>query len=276
MSVDPTKPREILVVHGVQYEADDALKQHELVHALLTARLNGVPVQFTTDLYRYEGLNDKSYSGLESLLSMVLSALLREVPLADTILDGVDKVMDLVQDVVISLQDGSTARAIRTALCERIMRTYHDGGAPLYLVAHSLGAVYALDAVNQLIRTRPDGVFDRDRRKTWPVQGLVTMGSPIGLGIFGKRRRLAPLGPGRKWFRWYNYWSRTDPVVSGSFYGQPLVGYEVAQRFRSVDPRQGWIVHDRVVDSGHAWLLAHLGYWDYAPLGDDLITFISS
>jgi hypothetical protein len=276
MSVDPSKPREILVVHGVQHEADGELKQHELLQALVTSRLNGVPVPFTTDLYRYEGLNDKALSSLESLLSTVLGALLREVPLADMIMDGVDTVMDVVEDVVISLQNGSTARAIRAALCERIMQTYRSGGAPLYLVAHSLGSVYALDAVNQLIRTRPEGVFDRDRRKTWPVQGLITFGSPLGLGMFGDRRRLAALGHGRKWFRWYNYWSRTDPVVSGSFYGQPVAGYRIAERFRSADPKQGWIVHDRVVDSGHAWLPAHLSYWDYAPLGDDLVTFISS
>lgn len=276
MSVDPSKPREILVVHGVQHETDAELKQHELVQALLTAHLNGVPVQFTTDLYRYEGLNDAAYSGLESLLSKMLEALLRELPLADLIMDGVDKVMDLVEDVVISLSNGSTAHEICGALCERIMRTYRAGGGPLYIVAHSLGSVYALDAINQLIRTRPDGVFDRDRRRTWPVQGLITLGSPLGLDMFGARRRLAPLGLGRKWFRWFNYWSRTDPVVSGSFYGQPLTGYRIAERFRTVDPRQGWIVHDRVVDSGHAWLPAHLSYWNYAPLGDDLITFISS
>ncbi|HKP55158.1 MAG TPA: hypothetical protein VJV78_00480 [Polyangiales bacterium] len=276
MSVDPSKPREILVVHGVQHETDGELKQHELVQALLTAHLNGVPVQFTTDLYRYEGLNDAAYSGLESLLSKVLEALLRELPLAELIMDGVDKVMDLVEDVVISLSNGSTAHEICDALCERIMRTYRAGGGPLYVVAHSLGSVYALDAINQLIRTRPDGVFDRDRRRTWPVQGLITLGSPLGLDMFGARRRLTRLGPGRKWFRWFNYWSRTDPVVSGSFYGQPLTGYRIAERFRTVDPRQGWIVHDRVVDSGHAWLPAHLSYWNYAPLGDDLITFISS
>ena len=262
MSVDPSKPREILVVHGVQHETDGELKQHELVQALLTAHLNGVPVQFTTDLYRYEGLNDAAYSGLESLLSKVLEALLRELPLAELIMDGVDKVMDLVEDVVISLSNGSTAHEICDALCERIMRTYRAGGGPLYVVAHSLGSVYALDAINQLIRTRPDGVFDRDRRRTWPVQGLITLGSPLGLDMFGARRRLTRLGPGRKWFRWFNYWSRTDPVVSGSFYGQPLTGYRIAERFRAVDPRQGWIVHDRVVDSGHAWLPAHLSYWN--------------
>jgi hypothetical protein len=276
MSVDPRKPREILVVHGVQFESDVDLKQHELVRDLLNAHLNGIPVPFTTDLYRYEGLNDKAYSGLESLLSAVLGALLSKVPLSDMIVDGVAKVMDLVTDVVISLQNGSTAHAIRDALCARIMQRYTNESGPLYLVAHSLGSIYALDAVNQLIRTRPDGVFDRDRRKTWPVQGLVTFGSPIGLGIFNERRRLAPLGPGRKWFRWYNYWCRTDPVVSGSFYGHRLAGYRVAERFRSIDPNQGWIVHDRVVDSGEAWLPAHLSYWKYPVLGDDLITFISS
>jgi hypothetical protein len=64
--------------------------------------------------------------------------------------------------------------------------------------------------------------------------------------------------------------------VSASFYGQPVAGYAIAERYLSTDPTQGWVVHDRVVDSGHAWLAAHTAYWSYAPLGDDLVTFVSS
>lgn len=276
MPVDPSKPREILVVHGVQTGTDGDSKQHEWVRELVGNRLNGIPISFTTDLYRYEGLNDQVHAKLHAALNAVGSALIDKIPLGDVILDGLGNAIDVIGDVVIALQGGSTASEIRAGLRERIMRTYATTGAPLYLVAHSLGSVYALDVINELIRERPDGVFDRDRRRTWPVQGLVTLGSPLGLGMFSEGRRLAPLGPGRKWFRWFNYWCRTDPVVSASFYGRPIDGYEIAERYRTGKSTEGWVVHDRVVDSGHAWLAAHVSYWSYAPLGDDLVTFISS
>jgi hypothetical protein len=49
-------------------------------------------------------------------------------------------------------------------------------------VAHSLGSIYAFDVLNSLIG---DGEhFDPGSRKTWPIQGLLTLGSPIGLDMF--------------------------------------------------------------------------------------------
>ena len=49
------------------------------------------------------------------------------------------------------------------------------------IISHSLGTVYALDAINELIRR--EEYFKGNDRKTWPVQGLITMGSPLGLEI---------------------------------------------------------------------------------------------
>ena len=87
---------------------------------------------------------------------------------------------------------------------ERILEVYEDGN-PCYVVAHSLGSIYALDVVNELIRD--SNYFDRSNRKQWPVQGLVTIGSPLGLSIF-KRNKVASLGEGRNFLRWMNYWDR--------------------------------------------------------------------
>jgi predicted alpha/beta hydrolase family esterase len=279
MSVDPRKSREILVVHGIQTGTDGDLNSHRQLGNLVARHLNGIPIGFDCELYRYENVNDHAQAKLTRLMNAAAEALLGGRPLAGMLLDGIDDAIDLVYDVVIALAADSTAAAIRDGLCERIMDSYLNRGHPLYLVAHSLGSVYALDAVNQLIRTRPSGVFDRDRRKTWPVQGLITLGSPLGLPMFGADRKLEALGPGRKWFRWFNYWSRTDPVVSASFYGAPNGGYQIAERFGrpfALGGELGWIVHDRVVDSGAAWLAAHAAYWSYPALGDDLVTFISS
>ncbi len=264
MSVDPSKPRKLLVVHGVQVGDDTDQTQDKEIKTLIETRLGGAPLEFRTEMYRYENINDKAQRRYRRLLKLFVSNMLAE--------EAVDLGADLVGDVLIALKNGSTAYTIRQGLVDRIVEIFEDG-TPLYLVAHSLGSVYAFDAVNQLIRTA--GYFDRDDRKTWPVQGLVTMGSPIGLRMF-KRNKVAPLGESTKgkFFRWINYWDRTDPVVSGSFYGKPNEGYTIVERFATDSPECGWIIQDKVVDVGRAWLAAHVGYWTHPGLGDDLVSLL--
>ena len=86
----------------------------------------------------------------------------------------------------------------------------------------------------------------------------------------------APMGPGRHFFRWRNYWDALDPVVSGSFYGSPQQGYRIAEGFVTDAGTSGWDIQDRVMNTGKAWLLAHTAYWSYPPLGDDLASLMSS
>jgi len=215
-------------------------------------------------MYRYENINDQAQARLRAVLKLFLTNIVAQ--------RAVDLAVDIVGDVVIALRNDSTAYTIRQGLVDRI-RKIHEEGHPLYVVAHSLGSVYAFDAVNQLIGTA--GYFSRDERKTWPVQGLVTIGSPLGLSMF-RRSRVQSLGAGTKskFLRWINYWDRTDPVVSGSFYGKPDQGYTIVERFASEDPKSGWLIQDRVADVGKAWLAAHVGYWSHPAVGDDLVSLI--
>lgn len=264
MPVDSTKPRRILVVHGVQAGSDEGQNQHEDIKKLIEIRLNGAPLDFETTLYRYENINDKAQRLLRTVLKLFVKNIIAE--------QAIDLTIDVVGDVVIALHDGSTAYTIRQGLVNRIVEIY-DEGNPLYLVAHSLGTIYAFDAVNQLIGT--EGYFDRDDRKTWPVQGLVTLGSPLGLRMF-RRNKIKPLGEGTKskFLRWTNYWDRTDPVVTGSFYGKPNAGYTIVERFATDSAECGWIIQDKVVDVGKAWLESHVGYWSHPGLGDDLVNLL--
>jgi len=264
MAVDAKKPKKILVVHGVQTETDEDLNQHVDIKELIKTRLNGAPLDFETEMYRYENINDKSQRLLRSVLKLFVKNMLAQ--------KAIDLTLDLVGDVVIALKDGSTAYKIRQGLVDRIAEI-HEEGNPLYLVAHSLGTIYTFDAVNQLIRAK--GFFDRDDRKTWPVQGLVTLGSPLGLRMF-KRNKVKFLGESNKakFLRWHNYWDRTDPVVTGSFYGKPNDGYNIVERFATNSPNCGWLIQDKVVDVGKAWLAAHTGYWSHPGLGDDLVSLL--
>jgi hypothetical protein len=262
MSVDPKKQRKILVVHGVQTSSDNEQNQDELVTNLIKNRLGSIPLKFKTELYRYENVNDAAQKKYKQLASLIV-----KTPVGKII---ADKAIDLIGDVVTSYLATSTAADIRAGLKARILEIFSEG-YPCYLVAHSLGTIYAFDVLKELMLENE--YFHRGSRKTWPVQGLLTLGSPIGLTMFKQNGRdeVAALGAGDKWFRWVNFWDRTDPVVSGNIFGQQLNGYEIAEKYQSHSPKQGWVIRDKAVDTGKVWLMSHVAYWDNPIVGDSLV-----
>lgn len=263
MAVDFDKPPRILVVHGVQLGDASDLHQDETLRETLEARLGNIPFEFSSELYKYEDLNDRAKDKLKALLILFQTSLIARAVLVAAI--------DVIGDVVINLANGSTAHQIRKGLKDRILQI-HDQGEPLFIVAHSLGSIYAFDVVNALMKDRR--FFDRSSRETWPVQGLVTIGSPIGLSMF-KRNGVTALGAGTPFFNWRNFWNRTDPVVSGSFYGKPRQGYEITERFAVDQPGCGWFIRDTVVDMGKVWLPAHVAYWTSPVVGDQILELVS-
>jgi len=268
MPVDPTKQRQVLVVHGVQTGTDADLHQDALINELVRSRLGDVPLDFSCQLYRYENLNDEALEPLARLLD-----LLALCPVGHFV--G-HLALELAGDVVISLGTGSTAQKIRKGLRDRILEIY-DSGHPCYLVAHSLGSIYAFDVLNDLIGRQ--GLFDRTSRKTWPVQGLLTIGSPIGLKMFRKaksRQEVEDFGSGNKWFRWLNLWDPNDPVVSGEIFGAHLVGNKIAENYITGSTDQGWVIRDQVLDTGKQWLMAHTAYWHSPVVGDKLVDMVAS
>ncbi len=267
MSVNPEKPRKVIVVHGVQIGRDKDQKQDRAIAELINNRLGNVPLKYRAEMYKYENINDAAQKKLRRLFKLIA-----KTPVGSVV---ADTTIDLIGDVVTSYLDTDTAAKIRNGLKQKILDTYIAGN-PCYLVAHSLGTIYAFDVINELIRE--DAYFKRSSRKTWPVQGLVTMGSPIGLAMFKKqgRNRVADFGPGNKWFRWVNFWDRTDPVVSGNIFGKQLRGYEIAEKYQSASPNQGWVIRDKPVDTGKVWLMSHVAYWDNPVIGDALVEMITS
>lgn len=266
MAVDPTKPRTVLVIHGVQTGDSADLNQHQLIKQLLESRLGNMPLKFTTDLFRYEDLNDQAQSKYQKLVKLIVAN-----PVGQAL---TSTAIDLIGDVVTARLDTSTAAKIRQGFKEKILEIFNAGN-PCYVVAHSLGSIYAFDVIYDLMAE--EAFFDRQSRRTWPVQGLITLGSPIGLSMFNKgRETVHALGEGDKMFRWVNYWDRTDPVVSGKMFGQNLTGYEIAEKYRSPSPKQGWVIRDRPVDTGKVWLLAHVAYWDNPMVGDGLFDMVTN
>jgi hypothetical protein len=267
MSVDPGKQRKILVVHGVQLATDSEPSQDKAITELVTNRLGNIPLNYSSELYQYENINEAAQKKYKRLCDLLIAT-----PAGNFV---TKKVIDLVGDVVTNYLDTSTAAKIRSGLKKRIVE-YYEEGYPCYVVAHSLGSIYAFDVINDLMRE--NDYFDRGSRKTWPVQGLVTLGSPIGLGMFknGRRKKVVELGAGDKWFRWINFWDRTDPVVSGNIFGKQLPGYEIAEKYQSSSEEQGWVIRDRSVDTGKVWLMAHVSYWDNPIIGDALVDMITS
>ncbi|NJD90567.1 MAG: hypothetical protein FIA91_03485 [Geobacter sp.] len=267
MAVDPGKPRKVLVVHGVQTGNNDDLNQDRLVDELIRGRLGPVPLAYGCELFRYEDLNDAAVKKYKILVDLLVAN-----PIGQVVADSV---IDLVGDVVISLAPGGTADKIRSGLRDKIMEIYAEGN-PCYVVAHSLGSIYTFDVLNSLINS--NGLFDRTSCKSWPVQALLTIGSPVGLDMFRitGRDAVKNFGTGDKWFRWLNIWDRNDPVVSGNIFGRQLSGYQIAENFLSSDPGQGWVIRDIAADSGKNWLMAHTAYWHSSVVGDKLVDMITS
>jgi hypothetical protein len=267
MSVDPTKQRKIIVVHGVQTGEDEDQNQHESIADLIASRLGNSSLDFITQMYRYENINDRAQNKFKRLVRLIAGT-----PVNRKIASSV---IDLVGDVVISLSNGSTAAKIRKGLKEEILQHF-TAGNPCYVVAHSLGSIYAFDVINELMKD--SHYFDRGSRRSWPVQGLVTLGSPIGLGMFRAhgRRSVTNLGQGTKWFRWKNFWDRTDPVVSGSIFGRQINGYDIAERYRRDTPDQGWVIRDVPIDTGKVWLMSHVAYWEHPLVGDVLVDMVTN
>jgi hypothetical protein len=266
MAADPTKPRTILVIHGVQTANNASLNQDILIAELLQSRLGNMPLKFKTDLFRYEDLNDEAQREYSKLIKLI-----QAIPIGNKMTGSV---LDLTLDVVTAQQDNSTAAKIRQGLKDKILALFAEG-SPCYVVAHSLGSIYAFDVINELIKDKQ--YFDRHSRRTWPVQGLITIGSPIGLSMFRKGRpKVFPLGEGNKMLRWINYWDRNDPVVSGKIFGQSLSGFEIAEKYRTDSPDLGWVIRDRAVDSGKVWLMAHVAYWENPMVGDGLFDLVTN
>ncbi len=266
MAVDPSLTRKVLVVHGVQ-SGPDNLNQDILIDDLIKSRIGSIPFSYACELYKYENINAEALEKYKNLLD-----LLAVIPIGQTIGDAL---IEIVGDVVISLENGKTAQYIREGMRQKILEIYAAGN-PCYIVAHSLGTIYAFDVLNSLIG---DGEhFDPGSRKTWPIQGFLTLGSPIGLDMFKVtgRNSIRDFGLGDKWFRWLNIWDPNDPVVSGNIFGQHLSGYKIAEDFLTNDPKQGWVIRDISADTGKSWLMAHTAYWHSPVVGDKLVDMITS
>ena len=277
MSVDFRKDAHILAVHGVQLGDDESIKSDEQVRKLVTKSLSRSHLerQFEVFGFFYEDINDEA----QRFYSKLASAISSGNPLAGQALKAV---IDIVGDVVTAARNTSTARKIRNKLRKKILDSY-KAGHQLILVAHSLGTIYSLDAINELIRR--EEYFDGDNRNTWPAQGLITMGSPLGLDIdiagtkLFEKRKIEPV-PNAEYevLPWHNYFNRLDPVVSGNVFGAPV---EVQGAKGPVEKRYGddtraaqWLLQGHKVTSGKQWLLAHTTYWRNPKIGDRLVDML--
>ena len=277
MSVDFRKNAHILAVHGVQSGEAADINSDDQIRELVKRSLSRSHLQreFEVPDFFYEDINDNA----QRFYKAIAGAILRGNPLAGRLLR---LVIDLAGDVVTAARNTSTAWKIRNRLRREILRSYDDGHQ-LVLVAHSLGSIYAVDVIGGLMRK--DGFFVGDNRSTWPVQGLITTGSPLGFEIdfpgakvFEKRKIESVRNTEFEVFPWHNYFNRLDPIVSANVFGSPVTIQKakgpVERRYGADTMAAGWLLQGHVVTSGKQWLLAHTTYWKNPKIGDRLVDML--
>jgi len=271
MTVNFKKTAHILAVHGVQSGGDAEVNAKERIQKLVSKSLatSHLSRKFEVQEYLYEGINDNA----QKLYERIGKALLKSVPYAGMVLPAG---MDLVGDVVTASLQTSTAAKIRRGLRKQILSSY-DSGHQVVLVAHSLGTVYALDVVSELMASKK--YFLGDNRKTWPVKALITMGSPLGLDLIFPKRKIATLaGADYAVFPWHNYFNRRDPVVSGSLFGRPVSVSgsrgPIEKLYGKHTEAANWLLDGHGVTSGKSWAFSHLTYWKNPKIGGKIVDLL--
>jgi hypothetical protein len=277
MSVDFKNEANILAIHGVQVGEDESVKSDKQIRKLLNSALSRSHIErdYSVSGFLYEDINDEA----QQFYSTIAGAITAGRPLARLALKSI---VDVAGDVVTAARNTSTAKKIRNKLLKQILESY-TAGNQLVLVSHSLGTIYALDAICELMRKSE--YFSGDDKTTWPVQGLITMGSPLGLDlniadakIFEMRKIETIENIAFEAFPWHNYYNRLDPIVSGSVFGKPvkITGAKgpVERRYGNDTKAAQWLLRGHAVTSGKQWLLAHTAYWKNPKIGDRLVDLL--
>jgi hypothetical protein len=264
MALDFTKPKKILVIHGVQRGENDDQTQDTVIKATVLEQLDSLGLPFSVDIFKYEDINDRA----TALTKRALSALTGNM-IAGWVVEGA---VDIIGDVAIALSEGDTYDEIKTGFRAKIMESYAQG-EPLFIIAHSLGSIYAFDVINELMKE--DGVFLYNQVETRPVSGLITIGSPLALDLFERdwqdMTNLVPadqvIDDNSRLFPWRNYWDPTDPIVSGSMVGLPWNEGQFKEKFGDKPYDLGWDLRSRSVITGKAHIVAHTAYWTDPSVG---------
>ncbi|MCC5795218.1 MAG: hypothetical protein JJT85_10865 [Chromatiales bacterium] len=276
MTVDLHRPPHIIVVHGVQRGSGVSIRLDRSVTRLVDRVLNSshISADYTVRQYVYEHKNNRHPS--VRLGRLIARAISLGRPLAGFALA---EAVDLAGDVLLNVTGTSAAGRIRAGLADCILDS-HTQGHRVLLLGHSLGSVYALQTVNELIRR--GGLYEGDDRRLWATQALVTLGSPLGLDrrvagvqLFPKID-IEPVPSSVERLPWYNFYSRHDPVVSGRVFGTRVsvegTDGPVERRYREATEAGGWLLRGEIVNSGVRWLRAHTAYWQDPTVGVRLVS----
>jgi hypothetical protein len=264
MPIDFDLPKKVLVIHGVQRGDDDELTQHDVIKANVEGQLQDIGIPFEVDIFKYEDINDEA----TALVKRAIAALTNNV-IAGWV---VRQAVDIVGDVAIALSEGSVYQLIKSKFRDKILSSYEQGEA-LFVIAHSLGSIYAFDVINELMK-EPE-LFRPNQPATRPVLGLITIGSPLALDLLERDwqdlTNLVPAGQSIdddfRLFPWRNYWDPTDPVVSGSLVGLPWNEQKFKEKYGDKPYDLGWDARSRTVITGKAHVIAHFAYWSDPTVG---------
>ncbi len=212
-------------------------------------------------------------------VSKILNALLRT---------GHRIVIDYIGDIAIYTSTDIKSRhfeirqAVLNGAVEKLIKLLESGYEQIIIAGHSLGSVIAYDALNRL--NQQMNIKNVDKKFASRLAGLVTFGSPLDKIAFFFREHIEkdkyvrrqilenfhsfkakkstahyphtlsnPLSRLLDHVLWVNYWNKNDPVSGHlDFYDIPNTDN----------------VH---LDLNAPWGLAHVKYWDFTLMYQDMI-----
>ncbi|MEH6446271.1 MAG: hypothetical protein V7784_20440 [Oceanospirillaceae bacterium] len=263
-----TKIPHFIVIHGVQTGTDDDIESDLQIKKLLQKQLDNIDLQVDFEVIgvTYEDINDEAQRPYQWLLE----TLVRSTPLTSLLLS---RIADVVGDVYSASKGTKTANKIRAKIKKRILKSF-NAGHPVYLIAHSLGTVYCLDVLCELMQE--SDYFTHNSLDCWPVHSFISMGSPLGLTTIFKQREIPPIRQPLAFpFSWHNFHHPLDPVVSGNAFGAPTkykgaIG-PVESTYKETAKHAHWSIEGHRTVQSAQWLIAHISYWQEPIIGDTLI-----
>jgi hypothetical protein len=237
-NIDFSKKKVIIFLHGIQETDNEETLQHsKVLHDNFSKFVSDqVDDYLIIHPVLYESINDESLTeyGKQGIINYLISK---------------TDIADYAVDVINFVSFNKYHKMIDKKIQETILH-YAEQQYPVYIVGHSLGSMYGLHVINKLIEQHKD-CYELESVH-WPVQGCITLGSPITNKEFFNTIEFIPFN-GVDVIEWINVFYENDIVTDLPFFDEVNLEEEIGK----ID---GWKYTQHVLQSDEGLIDSHTHY----------------